>query len=79
MCANKSAPPQPDRGKASSHRAEAPIADMREHFARKGPQTAEDSARARDFIEGKISMVRADPNLTTAEKKAAIADLKARR
>jgi hypothetical protein len=57
----------------------APIADMRDAFARKTPQTAEDRARARDFIDGKIEMIRRDPNMTEAQKKAAIADLEARR
>jgi hypothetical protein len=48
-------------------------------FARKTPQTAEDEARARAFIDGKIEMVRGDPNLTEAEKAAAIAELEAKR
>jgi hypothetical protein len=75
-------PPQPpgmEEPAANVSRTEAPIVDMRDQFARKTPQTAEDQARARDFIDGKIEMVRGDPNLTEAEKAAAIAELEAKR
>jgi hypothetical protein len=61
-------------GKPSS-----PIVDMRDAFARKTPQTEEDRARARAFIDGKIEMIRRDPSMTEAEKAAAIAELQARR
>jgi hypothetical protein len=52
---------------------------MREQFSRKTPQTPQDEARARAFIDGKIDMIRRDPNMTEAEKAAAIEDLKAKR
>jgi hypothetical protein len=73
-------PPQPppaieQPGKPSN----APIADMRDAFARKTPQTEEDAAQAKAFIDGKIEMIRRDPNMTEEEKAAAIADLEARR
>ena len=57
----------------------SPIIDMRSIFARKTPQTKEDRAQARAFIDGKIEMIRRDPYMTDAQKAAAIADLKARR
>ena len=57
----------------------APIADMRDAFARKTPQTDQDRAAARAFIDGKIEMIRRDPHMTEAQKAAAIADLEARR
>jgi len=56
-----------------------PIADMRSAFARKTPQTEQDRAEARAFIDGKIEMIRRDPHMTEAQKAAAIADLEARR
>ena len=77
------APPPPPSGMEQTvtqqPRTDAPIADMREQFARRTPQTAEDRARARAFIDGKIEMLRGDPNLTDAEKAAAIAELEAKR
>jgi hypothetical protein len=74
-------PPQPPPGieQPSSPRTQAPVADMREQFARKTPQTAEDKARAQSFIDGKIEMIRRDPNLSDAEKSAAIKELEAKR
>jgi hypothetical protein len=48
---------------------------MREQFERKTPPTAEDRARARAFIEGKMEMLRRDPHMTDEEKAAAIAEL----
>ncbi|MET3130404.1 hypothetical protein AAKU55_000657 [Oxalobacteraceae bacterium GrIS 1.11] len=68
-------PPQPP----TDHTAQAPIADVREQFARQTPQTPEERARARAFIDGKIEMVRGDPCLSEAQKAAAIAELEARR
>jgi hypothetical protein len=59
--------------------ANAPIVDMRDAFARKGPQTEEDRARAQAFIDGKIEMIRRDPFMTETQKAAAIADLEAHR
>jgi len=38
----------------------APIADERDAFARKTPQTEEDRTQARAFIDGKIEMIRRD-------------------
>ncbi len=61
-------------GKSSS-----PIVDMRRVFGRKAPQTEQDRARAQAFIDGKIEMIRRNPQMTDAEKAAAIADLEARR
>ena len=74
---HQSKPPAPSEppGKPSN----APIADMRNTFSRKTPQTEEDRARTRSFIDGKIEMIRNDPNMTDSEKAAAIADLEARR
>jgi histidyl-tRNA synthetase len=52
------------------------MADVREQFAREGqPQ----KARTRAFIEGKIEMIRRDPQMTEAETVAAIAELAAKR
>ena len=76
------APPPPpgiERPAANVSRNDAPIADVREQFARKSPQTPQDDARARAFIEGKIEMIRRDPQMTEAEKAAAIAELEAKR
>jgi hypothetical protein len=52
---------------------------MRNTFARRTPQTAEDLAAAQAFIDGKIEMVRGDTHMTDAEKAAAIADLESRK
>jgi hypothetical protein len=71
-------PPTPPVIERTQEKSDAPIADMRDAFARKTPQTAEDRARARAFIEGKIEMIRRDPHMTPAEKAAAIADLQSR-
>lgn len=73
-------PPEPPAviepvGKASRE----PIADMRDAFARKTPQTEEDRASARAFIAGKAEMIRRDPRMAEEQKAAAIADLEARR
>jgi len=75
------APPPPGIEQKEPKRKgeEAPIADMREKFARKVPQSVEDEARTRAFIDGKIEMIRHDPNMTDAEKAKAIADLQAKR
>jgi hypothetical protein len=64
---------------APAMRPHKAIADIRERFAKKGPPTAEDAARARAFIDGKIEMVRGDRTLTAAEKASAIAELEAKR
>jgi hypothetical protein len=57
----------------------ASIIDMRDSFARRTPQNAEDRAHARAFIDAKIEMIRRDPRMSDAEKAAAIADLESRR
>jgi hypothetical protein len=57
----------------------APIIDMRNTFARKTPQTAEDRARVRAFIDAKIEMIRHDPHMSDVEKATAISELEARR
>jgi hypothetical protein len=75
------APPPPgvEQHESQKPRGDAPIADVREQFARKNPQSPEDEARARAFVDGKIEMIRRDPHMTEAEKAAAIAGLEARR
>jgi hypothetical protein len=72
-------PPEPPWTMEQPAKPSGPIVDMRDAFARKTPQTEEERAQARAFIDGKIEMVRRDPYMTDAEKAAAIADLKARR
>lgn len=54
------------------------IADMREHFARVTKESPRDPEAERAFIEGKIEMVRSDPNLSEDEKAAAIEELRAK-
>jgi hypothetical protein len=72
-------PPEPPLIVEQPGKPSSPIVDMRDAFARKTPQTEEDRARARAFIDGKIEMIRRDPSMTEAEKAAAIAELQARR
>lgn len=73
-------PEPPPRVEEQPERASgAPIADMRETFERKTPQTQEDRDQAKAFIAGKIEMIRRDPYLTEEQKAAAIADLESRR
>jgi hypothetical protein len=72
-------PPEPPLIIEQPGKPSSPIVDMRDAFARKTPQTEEDRARARAFINGKIEMIRRDPSMTEAEKAAAIAELQARR
>jgi hypothetical protein len=71
-------PPTPPAVEQSQNRSDEPVVDMRGEFARKTPQTEEDVARTRAFIEGKIEVIRRDPHMTPAEKAAAIADLQSR-
>lgn len=73
-----SSPPEPPAVEQPDRRSGAPIVDMRDAFARKGPQTGDDRARSRAFVEGKIEMICRDPRLTDEQKAAAIADLKAK-
>jgi len=72
-------PPEPPLTIEQPGRPPGPIVDMRDAFARKTPMTEEDRAQMRAFIDSKIEVIRRDPNMTDAEKAAAIADLKARR
>ncbi len=81
MSNNPEPPPQPPprvEGQRTDKPAGAPIADMREAFERKTPQTQEDRDQAKAFIAGKIEMIRRDPHLTEEQKAAAIADLESR-
>jgi hypothetical protein len=73
-------PPAPPRNNSPGRAREkqAPVADKRAEFARKVPQTAEEGARTNAFIAGKMDMIRADRNMSEAEKAAAIADLERR-
>ena len=78
MPIDKAPPPPPppiEQPARTAQRQDAPIVDMREQFERKTPLTAEDHARARAFIEGKMEMIRRDPHMTDEEKAAAIAEL----
>jgi len=72
-------PPEPPLIIEQPGKPSSPIADMRDVFARKTPQTQEDRTQARAFIDAKIEMIRHDPYMTDAEKAAAIADLESRR
>lgn len=72
-------PPDPPAVERVERDSRAPIADMRDVFARKTPQTDEDRARTQAFIDGKIELIRRDPHMTEDEKKAAIDELQARR
>ena len=71
-------PPPPVKVEQESKAPAAPIADMRDAFARK-TQTQPGRVDAKAFIDGKIEMIRRDPHMTEAQKAAAIADLKSRR
>lgn len=74
------APPPPiEQAAPAKPGAEAPIMDMRDQFKRTTPQSAEDKARTKEFIDGKIEMIRRDPAMNDAEKAAAIAELEAKR
>ena len=73
------APPPPSIEHPTPSKPQAPIADERARFARKTPQSAEDDARTRAFVDGKIEMIRRDPKMTDAEKAAAINELEAKR
>lgn len=72
-------PPAVQQATPNTKRGTAPIADMRERFQRKSTPSPDDEARARVFIDGKIEMIRNDPQMTEADKAAAIADLEKRR
>ena len=70
-------PPSIEQPAPTVPRPDASIVDMREEFARKTPQTEEEKAQARAFIDGKIAMIRSDSHMTDVEKAAAIAELEA--
>ena len=59
-------PPPPGGGK---------IADRRAEFERLSRQSPRDEAAERAFIEGKLEMVRTDPNLTAEEKQRVLEEL----
>ena len=52
------------------------IADVRDRFRRVSEDAAADEESARAFVEGKIEMIRTDPNMSEDEKKAAIAEIR---
>ncbi|MFN2588684.1 MAG: hypothetical protein ABR613_11280 [Actinomycetota bacterium] len=52
------------------------IEDMREHFSKVTKETPRDPDAERAFVEGKIEMIRSDPNLSDEEKAAAIEELR---
>lgn len=60
-------PPPPDGGE---------IADRRKAFERLTRESGRDEAAERAFIEGKMAMVRSDPNLTDEEKQQALDELR---
>jgi len=62
-------PPAPDGGD---------VTDRRDEFERLSRETPRNPEAERAFIEGKIDLVRGDPNLTEDEKTRAIADLRQR-
>ena len=72
-------PPEPPLIIEQPGKPSGPIVDMRDAFARKTPQTEEDRAQARAFIDGKIEMIRRDPNMSSAEKDQAIRELESKR
>jgi hypothetical protein len=55
-----------------------PVADMRAEFERLSRQVPRDPEAERAFIESKIAMVQNDPNLSAADKKRAIDELRRR-
>jgi hypothetical protein len=71
-------PPEPPLTIEQPGKPSSPIVDMRDAFARKTPLTEADRAQMA-FIDSKIELIRHDPNMTDAQKAAAIADLEARR
>ena len=66
------APPPDETGSAGPPE----VSDMREHFARVTKETPRDPEAERAFIEGKIEMIRSDPNLSEDDKAAAIEELR---
>jgi len=72
-------PPKVEQTRSATPGTGAPIVDMRKQFARKTPQSPEDAERARAFIDGKIEMIRRDPNMSQADKNKAIQELESKR
>jgi hypothetical protein len=71
---------KPEKGPASLSDPETekavPVADVRAEFERISRQAQRDPQAERAFIEGKIEMIRNDPNLSQAEKERAIEELR---
>lgn len=72
-------PPKIEQSQTATPETGAPIVDMREKFARKTPPSREDAERTRAFIDGKIEMIRRDPNMPQADKDRAIQELESKR
>ncbi|MFK4225305.1 hypothetical protein [Streptomyces sp. NPDC019890] len=72
-----SEPPVPpnDRPAAPDSDESAPIADMREKFARESDRVARDPEAERAFLQNKIEIIRSHPTLSAAEKEEAVAPL----
>jgi hypothetical protein len=54
------------------------VADLRAEFERLSGLVPRDPEAERAFIEGKLNIIRNDPNLTDAEKERAIEELRRR-
>lgn len=54
------------------------IADVRDRFARVTKESGSQDEGVPEFLEHKIEMIRTDPNLSDADKEAAIAEIRAR-
>jgi len=67
--------PGPSTGEPAK---DAPIVDARGRFGELTGRTSVDPAEQQAFIEGKIDMIRGDPNLTEAQKEEAIEELRKR-
>lgn len=72
-----SEPPVPPKGPPVGPRPDgsAPIADMREKFARESGRTPRDPEAERAFLQNKIDMIRTHPAMSPAEKEEAVAPL----
>ena len=65
-----------DRPRDRERDDQVEIADVREQFSRITEDTPSDEDAVRAFIENKIEMIRSDPNLSDAEKAAAIEEIR---
>jgi hypothetical protein len=72
-------PPPPKVEQSQTATPDAPIVDMRDKFARKTSPTPDDAERTRAFIDGKIEMIRRDPNMSQTDKDRAIQELESKR